>query len=126
VAVRLVSGETSPWGRAAPPRPCPAIGYRLLDLERPTEIWGSRFNQSRPNLSPLIQIRPFVTLSLTRATATGSSLSALPWVADTPSPPVSARRAPAPARSAVRSNLGRPLRIMRSRVPDTPSRGSFA
>jgi hypothetical protein len=56
----------------------PMSGYRLLDLGRPSEIWQSRFNQSRPNLSPPIQIRPFSSLSLTRSPAARPSLSALP------------------------------------------------
>jgi hypothetical protein len=99
-------------------------GHQLLDHGRPSEIWRFIFNRSRSKLGPPIQIRPFLTLSLTRVPAAGSGLSALPWVADTPSPPVSALRAP--VRSAARSNLGRLLRIVRSRVPDTPSRGSFA
>ena len=69
----------------------PVSGYRLLDLERPSEIWQSRFNQSRPNLIPPIQIRSFSSLSLTRARAAGPGLSALPWFADTTSPLVGAR-----------------------------------
>jgi hypothetical protein len=32
----------------------PVSSYQLLDLGRPSEIWWSRFNQSRPNLSPPI------------------------------------------------------------------------
>jgi hypothetical protein len=74
-------------------------GPRLLDLGRPSEIWRFRFNQSRSDLSPSIQIRPFPTLPLTRAPAAGSGLPAPPWFANARSPPVSARRAPAPARS---------------------------
>jgi hypothetical protein len=77
----------------------PVSSYRLLDLGRPSEIWRSRFNQSRPNLIPPIQIRPFSSLSLTRTPAAGPSLSAPPWFADTLSPPVSARCAPASAGS---------------------------
>jgi hypothetical protein len=77
----------------------PVSGYRLLDLGHPSEIWRSRFNQSRPNLSPPIQIRPFSSLSLTRTPAAGPDLSAPPWFADTASPPVSARCAPASVRS---------------------------
>jgi hypothetical protein len=37
----------------------PVSGYRLLDLRRPSEIWRSKFNQSRPNISPPIQIWSF-------------------------------------------------------------------
>jgi hypothetical protein len=101
------------------------LGRRLLDLKRPSEIWRSGFNQRRPNLNRPIQIRPFSTLSLTRAPAAGPGLSALPRVAGAPSPLASARRVPATACSIARSNLGRLPRIVRSRVPDTPSHGSL-
>jgi hypothetical protein len=40
-----------------------------------------------------MQIQLLSPAPLTRALAAGPSLSTLPWVADTPSPPVSARRA---------------------------------
>jgi hypothetical protein len=103
----------------------PMTGRWPLDLRRPSKIWRSGFNQSRSNLNRLIQIQSFPTLSLTRAPAAGPGLSALPWFADTPSPLVRARRTPAPARSTARSNLGRPLGIVRSRVPDTHSCGNF-
>jgi hypothetical protein len=65
--------------------------HQLLDLERPFEIWWFRFNQSRSDHSPPIQIPPFPTLSLTRAPAARPGLSALLWFAETTSPPVSAR-----------------------------------
>jgi hypothetical protein len=81
----------------------PVFGYRLLDLGRPSEIWQSRFNQSRPNLSPPIQIRPFPSPPHPRPVA-GPSLSAPRWFADTPSPPVSARCTPASARASAGSN----------------------
>jgi hypothetical protein len=72
---------------------------RLMDLGHPSEIWRFRFNQSRSDLSPPIQIRPFPTLPLSCAPPAGSGLSAPPWFADARSPPVSAHRAPAPALS---------------------------
>jgi hypothetical protein len=74
-------------------------GPRMLDLGRPSEIWRFRFNQSRSDLSPPIQIQSFPTLPLSLAPPAGSGLSAPPWFADARGPPVSARRAPAPARS---------------------------
>jgi hypothetical protein len=108
------------------PTTAPMTDHRLLDLRRPSEIWRSGFNQNRFNLNRPMQIQLLNPAPLTRAPAVGPGLSALPRVADTPSPYVSARRAPAPSCSTARSNLGCPLVIVRSRVPDTPSRGSFA
>jgi hypothetical protein len=63
---------------------------------------------------------------LTHVPVARPDLSALPRAADTPSPPVSARCASAPARLTARSNLDRPLVIVRSRLPDTPLRDGFA
>jgi hypothetical protein len=79
-------------------------GPRLLDLGRQSEIWRFRFNQSRSNLSPPSQIRSFPTLTLSRAPAAESGLSAPPRFNDARSPPISARRMPKLARG---SNLGR-------------------
>jgi hypothetical protein len=63
-----------------------------------------------------MQIQQLSPAPLTRDPATRPGLSALPWVVDAPSPPVS---------STARSNLGRLPGIVRHRVPDTPSRGNF-
>jgi hypothetical protein len=89
--------EPSPRDRAAPPRSCPATGCWILgvhprfgglDLIRADMISALRSRSGRSPLSPP-----------TRAPAAGSGLSAPPWFADARSPPTSAHRAPAPARS---------------------------
>jgi hypothetical protein len=120
----LVSGETSSRGRAAPPHPCPITGCWIsgvrprsggLDLTRPDLIPIAR---SRSDRSPLTPSPAHLPLGPACQPCPGSltpraHLSAL-----------AARRAP--ARLTARSNLDRPLGIARSRVPDTPSRDSFA
>jgi hypothetical protein len=103
----------------------PMPGHRLLDLGRSSEIWRFEFNQRRPNLNRPMQILQVSPAPLTRAPTAGPNLSALSWIADAPSPPISAHCVPATARSTARSNLGRLLGIVRSKVPDTPSRGNF-
>jgi hypothetical protein len=61
VDVPLVFGETSPWGRATPPRPCPAISCWIpsvcprsggLDLIRVDLISALRSRSGRSPLSP--------------------------------------------------------------------------
>jgi hypothetical protein len=82
----------------------PASGHQPLDLGRPSEIGRFRLNQSRPNLSPPIQIQLFSSLPLTRAPVAGPGLSAPPWFADTPSLLISLARAPVSARAPAGSN----------------------
>jgi hypothetical protein len=70
----------------------PASGHQPLDLGHMSEIGRFRLNQSRSKLSPLIQIRLFSSLPLTRAPAAGPDRSAPLRFAGTPSPHVSHAR----------------------------------
>jgi hypothetical protein len=79
-----------PRDRVAPPRSCPTTGCWISGV-RPRS-GGLDLIGADP-----IQIWLFPTLSLTHAPAAGPGLSAPPWFADAPSPPISTRRAPAPA-----------------------------
>jgi hypothetical protein len=98
-----------------------------LDPRRPSEIGRPGSNQTLSNTNRPIRTRPL---------GFAPSPALCPWarlvspppssVAVTPSPPVSARYASVLARSTAGSKLGRPLVIVRSRLPDTPSCGSFA